>query len=286
MIKIEKDKKYLVTGGSGFLGVKVIQRILDEGGKVVILSRDEGKLIEVNQKFPSVEFYTGDICDPFNVHQAMRGVEGVFHLAAFKHVGVAEALVRECTRSNVIGSLNILEESAKVGVKFVVGISTDKASQVAGVYGATKYVMERLFTQFEDNYPDIQFRVVRYGNILYSTGSVLCKWKELLSSGEPVTVTDLKATRFFWPVEQAVELIWDCLSNAKDSRPYVPEMKAMSVGNLLKAMSKKYLPKDKELIINEIGLQPGENLHEKILAERGNSNLAEKYTIEEIFEMI
>ena len=87
-------------------------------------------------------------------------------------------------------------------------------------------------------------------------------------------------------MEQAVELIWDCLSNAKDSRPYVPEMKAMSVGNLLKAMSKKYLPKDKELIINEIGLQPGENLHEKILAERGNSNLAEKYTIEEIFEMI
>tara|TARA_R110002051_G_C8757575_1_gene501168 strand:+ start:3085 stop:3945 length:861 start_codon:yes stop_codon:yes gene_type:complete len=286
MIKIEKGKKYLVTGGTGFLGINVIQRILDEGGEAVVLSRDEGKLIELGQKFPSIEFYTGDICDPFNVHQAMRGVEGVFHLAAFKHVGVAESLVRECTRSNVIGSLNILEESARVGVKFVMGISTDKASQVAGVYGATKYIMEKLFTQFEENYPDIEFRVVRYGNILYSTGSVLCKWKELLSKGEPVTVTDLNATRFFWPVEEAVELVWDCLINAENSKPYVPEMKSMSVGNLLKAMSKKYLPGGKELIINEIGLQPGENMHEKILAERSDSDSAEKYTIEEIFEMI
>lgn len=286
MIKIEKGKKYLVTGGTGFLGINVIQRILNEGGEAVALSRDEGKLIELNQKFPSIEFYTGDICDPFSVHQAMKGVEGVFHLAAFKHVGVAESLVRECTRSNVIGSLNILEESARVGVKFVMGISTDKASQVAGVYGATKYIMEKLFDQFEENYPDIEFRVVRYGNILYSTGSVLCKWKDLLSKGQPVTVTDLNATRFFWPIEEAVELIWDCLVNAEDSKPYVPEMKSMSVGNLLKAMSKKYLPEDKELVINEIGLQPGENMHEKILAERSDSNSAEKYTIEEIFEMI
>lgn len=286
MIKIEKDKKYLITGGSGFLGVKVIKRILNEGGKVVVLSRDEGKLIELSQKFPNIEFYTGDICDPFNVHQAMKGVEGVFHLAAFKHVGIAESLVRECTRSNVIGSLNILEEGAKIGVKFIMGISTDKAAQVAGVYGATKFIMEKLFTQFEANYPGIEFRIVRYGNILYSTGSVLCKWKELLSKGEPVIVTDRRATRFFWTVDQAVTLIWDCLDNAKDSNPYVPKMKAMSVGDLLKAMSKKYLPEDKELVVKETGLQPGENLHEKILTEQENSDSAEKYTIEEIFEMI
>jgi FlaA1/EpsC-like NDP-sugar epimerase len=286
MIKIKEGKKYLVTGGSGFLGGKVIQRILNEGGQVVTLSRDEGKLIELKQKFPEIEFFTGDICDPFDVHQAMRGVHGIFHLAAFKHVGMAEDLARECTRSNVLGSLNILEEGARLGVDFIVGISTDKAAQVAGVYGATKYVMEKLFEQFEKNYPEIEFRVVRYGNILYSTGSVLCKWKELLLKGEPLIVTDPNATRYFWTVDQAVTLIWDCLDNATDSKPYVPEMKSMSIRDLLVAMSEKYLPEDKELLIKEIGLQPGENLHEKILVNGTDSSVAEKYTIEEITEMI
>ncbi len=286
MIKIKEGNRYLITGGSGFLGGKVIQRILSEGGKVVTISRDEGKLIELKQRFPEIEFYTGDICDPFDVHQAMKGVDGVFHLAAFKHVGMAESLARECTRSNVLGSLNILEEGSILGVDFIVGISTDKAAQVAGVYGATKYVMEKLFEQFERNYPDIQFRVVRYGNILYSTGSVLCKWKELLLQGEPLIVTDPTATRYFWTVDQAVTLIWDCLDNATDSKPYVPEMKSMSIRDLLVAMSEKYLPEDKELLIKEIGLQPGENLHEKILEDGTDSSVAEKYTIEEITEMI
>ncbi len=286
MIKIKEGNRYLITGGSGFLGGKVIQRILSDGGKVVTISRDEGKLIELKQRFPEIEFYTGDICDPFDVHQAMKGVDGVFHLAAFKHVGMAESLARECTRSNVLGSLNILEEGSILGVDFIVGISTDKAAQVAGVYGATKYVMEKLFEQFERNYPDIQFRVVRYGNILYSTGSVLCKWKELLLQGEPLIVTDPTATRYFWTVDQAVTLIWDCLDNATDSKPYVPEMKSMSIRDLLVAMSEKYLPEDKELLIKEIGLQPGENLHEKILEDGTDSSVAEKYTIEEITEMI
>tara|TARA_R110000824_G_scaffold74160_3_gene188788 strand:+ start:7716 stop:8576 length:861 start_codon:yes stop_codon:yes gene_type:complete len=286
MIKIEEGKKYLVTGGSGFLGGKVIQRILSEGGQVVTISRDEGKLIELKQSFSDIEFYTGDICDPFDIHQAMRGVDGIFHLAAFKHVGMAESLARECTRSNVLGSLNILEEGSKLGVDFIVGISTDKAAQIVGVYGATKYIMEKLFEQFEGNYPDTQFRVVRYGNILYSTGSVLCKWKDLLSKGEPLIVTDPTATRYFWTVDQAVTLIWDCLDNATDSNPYVPEMKSMSIQDLLAAMSEKYLPEGKTLSVKEIGLQPGENLHEKILADGTDSNIAEKYSIEEIMEMI
>ena len=86
---------------------------------------------------------------------------------------MAEDRCRECTKSNVIGSLNILEEAVNNNVEFVLGISTDKAAQIAGVYGATKYVMEKLFQQFEENYPEIDFRIVRYGNVLYSTGSVL-----------------------------------------------------------------------------------------------------------------
>ena len=286
MIKIKNGKKYLVTGGSGFLGEELIKRIISKGGQVVTISRDEGKLIKLKQKYPSIEILTGGICDEFDVHQSISGVTGIFHLAAFKHVGLAETQSRECTKSNVIGSINILEQAVNNNVEFVLGISTDKAAQVAGVYGATKYIMEKLFQQFERNYPNTIFRIVRYGNVLYSTGSVLCKWKKLLEEGKEVVVTEPEATRYFWTIEQAVDLIEQCMSEATDSYPFVPEMKSMSVRDLLTAMSEKYLLEGAELKIKEIGLQPGENLHEKILETGKYSNEVERFTIEEIKGMI
>ena len=287
MINIEKDKTYLVTGGSGFLGSELIERIIANRGKVITLSRDEGKLIELKQRFPTIEILTGDICDPFDVHQAIKNVSGVFHLAAFKHVGLAETQIRECIRSNVIGTLNILEAGSSMGgLDFIIGISTDKAAQVTGVYGASKYLMERLFDQFERNYPETKFRIVRYGNVLYSTGSVLCKWKKLLQEGKEVIVTDPSATRYFWTVDQAVDLIFECMELSNDSKPYVPEMKSMGIGDMLTAMASKYLPKDAKLRIKEIGLQPGENLHEKILENGKFSNEVERFTIAEIKDMI
>ena len=278
--------KYLVTGGSGFLGDEVVKRVLSHGAKIVCLARNEGNLIKLHQKYPEIEFYTGDISDKFTVQQAMKNVDGVFHLAAFKHVGVAETSARECTKSNIIGSMNILEEAVKNNVEFVIGISTDKAAQISGVYGATKYVMEKMFQQFERNYPEIKFRIVRYGNVLYSTGSVLCKWKKLLEEGKEVIVTELEATRYFWTIEQAVDLIEKCLAEASDSFPFVPEMKSMSVRDLLTAMANKYLPEGMELKVKKIGLQPGENMHEKILEDGKYSCDVERFTVDEIKEMI
>ena len=286
MIKVKRNKTYLVTGGSGFLGGELIERILSTGSKVVTIARNEGQLIKLKQKYPEVDIFPGDIADRFDVQQAMKGVDGVFHLAAFKHVGMAEDRCRECTKSNVFGSLNVLEEAVNNNVEFVLGISTDKAAQIAGVYGATKYVMEKLFKQFEDNYPTIKFRIVRYGNVLYSTGSVLCKWKELLQNGKQVIVTEPAATRYFWTIEQAVDLIFNCMENAWNAKPYVPEMKSMSVGDLLTAMAEKYLPSNRILDIKTIGLQPGENLHEKVLEDGKYSNEVKRFTIEEIKEMI
>ena len=286
MIKIKKNKLYLVTGGSGFLGVPLCKRILDAGGKVRTIARDEGKLIDLQQQYPEIEILTGDISDPFEIKQAMKGITGVFHLAASKHVGIAEKQVRECIKSNTLGSLYILEESLNTKPEFVLGVSTDKAAKVAGVYGATKLLMERLFGQIEAMNNETEYRIVRYGNVLYSTGSVLCKWKDLLEQGKEVIVTDGEATRFFWTVDQAVDLIFDCLDNAKNYKPYVTDMKAMSINNLLKAMSQKYLPKGNELNIKYIGLQPGENMHEIITEDGFSSEHAERFTIEEILELI
>jgi FlaA1/EpsC-like NDP-sugar epimerase len=287
MIKIEQGKKYLVTGGAGFLGGELIERILNQGGYVITVSRNEGNLIKLKQKFPNdLEIHTGDICDDFTLPRLMKGITGVFHLAAFKHVGLAETQSRECVKSNVVGSLNVLEQSVKDNVEFVIGVSTDKAAQIGGVYGASKYLMERVFTQFEQDYPETKFRIVRYGNVLYSTGSVLCLWKDKLQKGEEVIVTEPNATRFFWTIKQAVDLIYDCMENATDSSVHFPSMKSMRIDNLLKAMAEKYLPEGEELKVKTIGLQQGENLHERILEEGPYSNEVEEFSIEEIKELI
>lgn len=285
MIQIKQGELYLITGGSGFLGQPLVGYIVSQGGRVRILARDEGKLIETLAKYPTIEVSPGDISDEFEVQQAMQGVRGVFHLAASKHVGLAETFVRENVKTNVIGSLNILQESLLHNLEFVLVVSTDKAAQVNGVYGATKLLMERLVKQFESLNTNCKYRVVRYGNVLYSTGSVLCKWKELIQQGKEVVVTEPNATRFFWSVDQAIDLIVDCMNTATDSTPFCPLMKSMSIKNLLQAMVEKY-SNGREIPIKIIGLQPGENLHEKVLEQGPYSNEVTEFTINEIKELI
>lgn len=285
MIKLTQGKLYLVTGGTGFLGDPLIKYILSEGGLVRVVSRNEGKLISLKEKYSDIEIYSGDISDMFTVRQAMQGVSGVFHLAASKHVGLAEIFVKESIQTNTIGSLNILEESLNHDLDFVLSVSTDKAAQVAGVYGATKLLMERLNEQYERLNSKCKYRIVRYGNVLYSTGSVLCKWKDAIQQGKEVIVTEPKATRFFWSVDQAIQLILDCMKNALDCKPYCPSMKSMSIENLLTAMIEKY-SNGLTIPVKTIGLQPGENLHEKVLESGPYSNEVEQFTIEEIKELI
>ena len=284
---LDKNKTYLVTGGAGFLGQELIARLEAAGcTNVVTISRNEGKLVALKEKFPFVKIIPGDIADPYCAEKAVQGVDAIFHLAAIKHVGLAEQNVRECVLGNVTGTMNILELTRKYPIEFILGISTDKAAQVSGVYGASKLLHERLFTDYEKMNPSTKYRTVRYGNVLYSTGSVLCKWKDRLQNDEEVIITDSEATRFYWTVDQAIDLIFDCLNNAEDSKPYVPEMKSMSVGNLLEAMIRKYHPDGKTYKVKTIGLQPGENLHEVIVEDGPNSSEVERFTIEEIMELV
>ena len=286
-MKLDSKKTYLITGGAGFLGYALIARLEKLGiRKIKTISRNEGKLVALKEKFPFLEIIPGDISDPYCAEKVMQGVDAIFHLAAFKHVGLAEQNVRECVLGNVIGTLNILEMSRKYPIEFILGISTDKAAQVSGVYGATKLLHERLFVDYERMNPNTTYRTVRYGNVLYSTGSVLCKWKDRLQNDEEVIITDPEATRFYWTVDQAIDLIFDCLENSQDSKPYVPEMKSMSVGDLLEAMIRKYLPDGNTPKVKTIGLQPGENLHEIILEDGPSSSEVDRFTVEEILKLI
>jgi UDP-N-acetylglucosamine 4,6-dehydratase/UDP-glucose 4-epimerase len=284
---LNRNKTYLVTGGAGFLGQELIARLEAAGcTNIVTMSRNEGKLVALKEKFPFVKIIPGDLSDPYCAEKAVQGVDAIFHLAAFKHVGLAEQNVRECVLGNVTGTSNILELTRKYPIDFILGISTDKAAQVSGVYGATKLIHERLFSDYEKINPTTKYRTVRYGNVLYSTGSVLCKWKDRLKNDEELIITDPEATRFYWTVDQAIDLIFDCLDQAQDSKPYVPEMKSMSVGDLLEAMIRKYLPEGNVPKVKTIGLQPGENFHEVIIEGGLNSSEVERFTIEEIMELV
>jgi UDP-N-acetylglucosamine 4,6-dehydratase len=275
-------KMILVTGATGFLGRELLNRLQGDRRalSIRVLSRNEGKLVELKQRYPEIEIMSGCVSDPTICGQALQGIDIVYHLAAFKHVGLAEKQPYQCVNSNLIGTINLLRQFT--GSSFM-AISTDKATQVNGVYGATKYLMERVISEFEQSNPDTQYRVVRYGNVLYSTGSVLCKWKEALLAGDKVVVTDLNATRFFWSVPQAIDLIFDCEKLATDSTPYCPDMKAMSMGNLLEAMRQKY---GRDSRVEVIGLQPGENLHETLHKDGPFSNEVEQFTVAEIKELI
>ena len=145
--------------------------------------------------------------------------------------------------------------------------------------------MERLFDEYQEKNKDVKYRVVRMGNVIYSIDSVLYKWKSLIERGEEVIVTEPKATRFFLTKSQSVDLMLNGLKS-NNSKPYCDIPKSTSIGNLLQAMANKYLPKEKKLKINEIGLQPNENLHEQIVDNGPMSNEMEQYTIEELEKMI
>jgi len=287
---IKKDELYLITGGTGVVGESLCDRILQMGGKVRIFSRSQAKLLKLKEQWDSsvmysnIEIIVGDVTSKRDVAGAFKDVKGVFHLAALAQA-MQSGGASDSIKTNVMGSINVLDESLLTPVEFLLGVSSDKAVQVSGPYGATKFLMERLFQEYQEKNKDIKYRVVRMGNVIYSVDSVLYKWKSLIERGEEVIVTEPKATRFFLTKNQSVDLMLNGLKS-NSSKPYCDIPKSTSIGNLLQAMANKYLPKGKKLKVKEIGLQPNENLHERIVDNGLMSNDMEQYTIEELEKMI
>lgn len=285
---IIENKIFVVTGGYGYLSSHLIDDIINKNGKVRTIGRNKYKLNMLKKKYGnSIEIFIGDIKKIKNVKVLItKEVTGVFHLAAFKYVTDAEKKVIECINSNIIGTMNILKISAKCGIEFVMGVTGAAAVQVSGTYGATKMLNEKLFFYYQTKYLNTKFRILRYGNILYSTGSVLCKWKDLISKGETITVTDGNASRFFSTIDEAIQLIYNCVDQSIDFKPYIPKLKSITINNLLSAMIVKYKPINIEIKINKIGMQIGENKHEKIQENGLNSFESEHFTLDEILEII
>ncbi len=248
--------KTVVFGGSGSLGHALIARLISMGrNNILSVSRNEASLVALKEKFPSIQIMVGDISDAWTVKSAMVDAEEVHVLSAMKHVGLAETSVNSCIMTNIIGLMNIINESLQTKPRVLMFISSDKAAQGNGVYGCSKKIGERLIAEAERMNPTTKYRVVRYGNVWGSNGSIITKWKPKLEKGEEVILTDPEASRFFWTMDEAVDLIFECITKAKNSDPFIPKMKAVTMGTVLEACMEVYGKSP----VKVIGLQPGEN---------------------------
>ncbi|MHB8274949.1 MAG: UDP-N-acetylglucosamine 4,6-dehydratase (inverting) [Dermatophilaceae bacterium] len=264
----------LVTGGTGSFGKAFIKELLDnhDPRRIVIYSRDELKQYECRQMFNNdsrLRWFIGDIRDLHRLNRAMHGIDYVVHAAALKQVDTAEYNPWEFVQTNIIGSQNVIEACIDAGVKRVVALSTDKASSPINLYGATKLTADKLFitgNHYAAAYPT-RFSVVRYGNVMGSRGSVIPFFRKLGEAGESLPITDLRMTRFFITLPQAVRFVLDSFEMMHGGELYVPRIPSMKITDLAQAV----VP---GAAMHSSGLRPGEKLHEEMIsAEEGRRAL-------------
>lgn len=271
-----KDKKILITGGSGSLGKGLIKELLKYPVKqIVSLSRDEGLIKEVRQEISSnkVLFEIGDICDVKKVQHVLKGVDIVFHTAALKHVGIAEKFPREVLRVNILGLLNVLENAE--GVSRFIYTSSDKAISPINCYGSSKLFAEYLVRD-TNNYYNGKFLNVRCPNLLGSRGSVIDLWKKQMQQENVITITDPQMTRYYITIPESAKFY---VSLAKTENPdiakvYYPKenIGKFRLGDLAQAFIAVFGNKKTKIIT--LGPVPGEKIYEDYLCRVNLSTLA------------
>jgi UDP-N-acetylglucosamine 4,6-dehydratase len=233
-VSVLQGSSILVTGGTGSFGKSFIRHALDEldPRRLVVFSRDELKQYEVRQLFDDdkrLRWFIGDVRDERRLLRALHEVDYVVHAAALKQVDTGEYNPFEFVKTNVMGSQNVIEACIDAGVRRVVALSTDKASSPINLYGATKLTADKLFVN-GNHYAaayETRFSVVRYGNVMGSRGSVIPYFRKLAEAGESLPITDLRCTRFFITLPQAVRLVVDSFDAMTGGELYVPRIPSM-----------------------------------------------------------
>jgi UDP-N-acetylglucosamine 4,6-dehydratase len=213
----------LVTGAGGSIGTVLCQKLLAQGEKVKAFDIDEYSLASLHRLLPKVEVCEGDIKDPRNVECAMRNCDAVIHVAASKMVDVSSNNPVPCIRTNVDGTINLIEQAIRQGIGKFVYLSSDKAVDWSSVYGATKFLGERL-TLWANRFNQGRFSVVRMGNVRESRGNVFEIWQEQKQKGEPITLTDKRMLRYFWSVEEATTFILKVFKIMQGGEIFIPNM--------------------------------------------------------------
>lgn len=260
-------KSVLISGGSGYLGKHLAKELLSRGeyDRICIYSRSEHTQAAMRSEMPDerLRWFIGDVRDKERLTRAMRGCQLVIHAAALKRIELAQYCPDELVKTNVIGSMNVVESAALAGVEKALLISSDKAYLPVSAYGQTKALAESLFLTANTVYPHgPRYAVVRYGNVWRSTGSVVNIWEEQIRKGEPVTVTDTNCTRFFMTIKQAVKLVLVTARIMKGGELVVPDLPAYKLGDLMLAITKQRCN-----LLTATGLPSWEKLHESMDAE-------------------
>lgn len=276
-----EGKSILVTGGTGSFGKKFIKTVLDthpEITRIVIYSRDEFKQFNM-QNMPEfkahkdkLRFFIGDVRDKERLYRALTGIDFVVHAAALKQVPACEYNPFEAVKTNIMGAANVIDACIDKGVKKVVALSTDKACAPVNLYGATKLCSDKLFIQGNaySGPNGTKFSVVRYGNVAGSRGSVIPFFQDLVASGaQELPITDMKMTRFWLKLEQAVEMVLEALENMHGGELFVKKIPSMKITDLAKAIAP-------ELKTVEVGIRPGEKIHECMITKEDARNTVEK----------
>lgn len=271
-------KTILVTGGTGSFGNRFVTYVLEhyEPKKIIIYSRDEYKQFIMADKFKEykdrLRFFIGDVRDKERLYRAFEGVDYVVHAAALKQVPACEYNPMEAVKTNVNGAMNIVDAALDCGVKRVVALSTDKAVNPINLYGGTKLVSDKLFIAANAyaGMKDINFSVVRYGNVAGSRGSVIPFFRNIVANGgTALPITDYRMTRFWISLDEGVQLVIKALAEAKGGETFISKIPSFKITDLAQAI----LPGCE---MPEVGIREGEKLHE-IMVTREDSVLSYEY---------
>jgi len=263
------NKKILVTGGTGSFGNTFVKYLIENNDfqQVIIFSRDEKKQHDMRLAFnnPKIKFVIGDIRDRESIFLAMKGVDLVFHAAALKHVPTCEFFPMEAVKTNILGTNNVLDASEFHGVEKAVVLSTDKAVYPINALGLTKGLMEKLVIQrCNISKTNTLFCVVRYGNVMYSRGSVIPLFVNQIKAGKALTITNPMMTRFLLPLPKAVELVLLAIEHGENGNIFVRKAPASTIEDLARACLNIF--KANNEIIN-IGIREGEKMHETLVTQ-------------------
>ena len=261
------NKIILITGGTGSFGKAFVNMTLKHYNpkKIIVYSRDESKQWDMQQEYKSskkLQFIIGDIRDYTNLNKSMAGVDYVVHAAATKIVPTAETNPFECIKTNINGSMNVIDASINNKVKKVVALSTDKACNPINLYGATKLAADKLSISgnLKIDKKKTKFSIVRYGNVIGSRGSVIPYFKSVNEKLTKIPITDLRMTRFIVSLKECVEFVWMAFGIMYGGEIFVKKIPSIKILDIANAISKK---KDNYKLI---GIRSGEKLHEEMIS--------------------
>jgi UDP-glucose 4-epimerase len=267
-----KDKTLMITGGTGSFGNAVLNRFLKTDiDEIRIFSRDEKKQDDMRHEFQAkmpevadkISFYIGDVRDLQSVKNAMHGVDYIFHAAALKQVPSCEFFPIEAVKTNVIGTENVLTAAIDEGVKSVVCLSTDKAAYPVNAMGTSKAMMEKVIVAKSRTTNKTKICCTRYGNVMCSRGSVIPLWIEQIKSGNPITITDGKMTRFIMSLDEAVDLVLFAFEHGNSGDILVQKAPACTIQTQAEAVCELFGGEKSKIKV--IGIRHGEKMYETLL---------------------